>query len=172
MPYYFYHKSSIWNLNAIFYQRIYQQLLVGLIFEKLKNPFWGILSYFYIRVSTSNDQPILTFAILPPSFFQIYHLLPFLIYCSIFLIRMFLFLTAQRSLHSIYFVRRVLQNIGLLIYIHCVPISNDPPNVSSLYCYVFQSNLFPHITLLCVSIIFISYPVFMKTRQLQKHKVM
>ena len=51
-------------------------------------------------------------------------------------------------------VGRLVQGIGLLRYIHCIHISNNHPHFSSLYCYVFQYNLFSHIKSLCVSIIY------------------
>ena len=39
-------------------------------------------------------------------------------------------------------IRWVIQDIGLLLYIHCVPISNNQPNFSSLYCYFSNKNWF------------------------------
>ena len=54
MPYYFYHKSPIWNLNAIIDWKWAQLLLGGIIVEKLKNPLWGIFYYFNTRVPTTN----------------------------------------------------------------------------------------------------------------------
>ena len=36
MPYHFYHKYTIWNLNAIFYWKLSQLLLGGITVKKLK----------------------------------------------------------------------------------------------------------------------------------------
>ena len=35
-------------------------------------------------------------------------------------------------------VTRVLKYIGLILYIHCVPISNNHPNFYLLHCYIFS----------------------------------
>ena len=90
------------------------------------------------------------FVILPLYLFQIYHSLPFLIY----LFGCWHFLQRNEVWVQFGLVRRVLQDIGLILYIHYIPISNYHHNFSSLYCYVFQSNMFTHILSLCISIIY------------------
>ena len=69
MPYYFYRKCPIWNLNAILYWKLAQLLLGGIIFDKLKSILLGVLSYFYTGVPTPNKQPFLFSIILSPYFY-------------------------------------------------------------------------------------------------------
>ena len=54
MPYYLYHKSPIWHLNAIFDWKLFQLPLGGITVEKLKNKLWGIFSYLHARDPTPN----------------------------------------------------------------------------------------------------------------------
>ena len=66
---------------------------------------------------------------------------------------------------SIYFVRGVLQDTGLSIYIHCVTISINNPYFSALYYYLFRWFV-PLIISIFLSIMFISHPLFMKIKLL------
>ena len=79
-------------MNAIFYWRLAQLLLGGIIVEKPKNPLWRILSYFDNRISTPKEQPFLPFAILTLYFFSDLSLLTFsyiLLYCYYFDVEIF-----------------------------------------------------------------------------------
>ena len=84
MPYYFYHKSTIWHLNTIFDWKLAQLLLGGFIIDKTKNLLWGIFSYFNTGVPTPNEQPFLNFFISPPYYCSDLSLLNFyyiFLYC-------------------------------------------------------------------------------------------
>ena len=60
MPYYLYHKSQIWNLNAILYWKLSQLVLGDITVEKLKNQLWGIFSYLHTRVPDGTSNPRVT----------------------------------------------------------------------------------------------------------------
>ena len=65
------------NLNVIFSWKLAELILGGIIVEKVKNPLWGMLSYFYTRVPTPNKQPFIRFLILSPCFCSDLSLLTF-----------------------------------------------------------------------------------------------
>ena len=103
---------------------------------------WRIFSYFDTRVQTPNEQPILPFVIFPPFFFR------FIIACLLLYIVVFFlfgcchFLRRNEVWVQFISVSLLLQCIGSLLYIHCVPISNDHPIFSSLYGYFFNKMCF------------------------------
>ena len=70
-------KSSNQHLNVIFYCKLSQLILGGILFKKLNNPLWGLFSYFGTRVSTPNDQSFLPFVILPSYFCSYFSFLAF-----------------------------------------------------------------------------------------------
>ena len=74
------------------------------------------------------------FVILPPYFCSDLSCLLFLMY----LLGRCNFLWCDEVWVQLISVRRVLQDIGLLLFIHCITISNDNLNFSSLYCYVLK----------------------------------
>ena len=75
---YYFCKSKKRHLNAIFNWKLFQLLLGSIIFDKLKNPLWGVLYYFDTGVPKPNKKPFLPVVIISPYFFQIYHNLPFI----------------------------------------------------------------------------------------------
>ena len=126
MPYYFYHKSPYWHLNAVFYWKLDQLLLSYITVEKLKNQLWGVFSYFRTRVSTPKEKPFLPFVI-----FSLYFCwdLSLLIFYYIVIFSLFGYCHFRR--HSemwvqFIFVRLVLQYIGLLHYIHFLIYQKSP----------------------------------------------
>ena len=107
------------HLNAIFYWKLFQLLLEGIILEKLKNSlWWGILSYF-----DTKNQPFLHFLILPLYYFRFIIAYPFINIVVLFLFGCCRFWHHNEVWVQFPFVRWVLQDIHLLLYIHCVPIS-------------------------------------------------
>ena len=117
------------HLNAIFYWKLAQLLLGVIIFQKLKNPLWGIFLYFDTLIPTPNEQTFLLFLIFPPYIFLDLSLFTFS-FIFLFLFGCCHFWKHNEGRVQCIYGRWVLQDIGLIVYIHCVNISNNHPNFS------------------------------------------
>ena len=129
----FFGKSTNRHLNPIFYWKLAQLLLGGIIVEKLTNWLWEILYYFGTRVPTPNNQHFLHFVnMLSMLLFRF-----IIAYLFLYIVILFLFGCCQfwqRNEFRVQFIsaRWSIQDIHLPLYIHYVPIPNNHPNFYSL----------------------------------------
>ena len=111
----------------------------GIIVEKLKNPVWAIFYYLDTRVPHNKWATFSDFCNIASVFLFIFIIAyPFLYIVLLLLFGCFNFIQRHKVWVQFISVRRILQDIGLLLYIHCSPRSNDQSNFSSLYYYVFN----------------------------------
>ena len=122
MLYYLICKSTNRHLNAIFYWKLAQLLMGGIIVEKLRNKLWRIFSYADNMVTTPKQATRSTSCnIAPVLLFRFIISYIFLYNVVLFLFGWFHFWWRKKVWVQVISVRWVIQNIGLLIYIYCVP---------------------------------------------------
>ena len=135
---FFSHLQFSWILDNYISQIIFYYSYVSVFLYRMDiHPIKNILLFWYLGSNTKHAT-LYTFCNIASVLFRfiIAHL--FLYIVVLLLFRFFYFWRCNKVWVQFFSAKRVLQDIGLRLYIHCVTISNKPP--------------FPPILLLCFSI--------------------
>ena len=126
------------HLNVIFDWKWSQLIIGGIIVEKLRNKLWRIFSYADNMVTTPKQATRSTSCnIAPVLLFRFIISYIFLYNVVLLLFGWFHFWWRKKVWVQVISVRWVIQNIGLLIYIYCVP---QTITLTFLHCTVIFFN--------------------------------